>query len=123
VIGVPCGARYVGFVRRLIPGIAILLAYTVTPGAGEMLENAAHLVVDGHTAHSTHEAEEEPCNDSHGCSGPFQTCPCHGTSAFVIDDGPIEVAVAELEIVTLQRFVADLEADGVMTGVFRPPIA
>jgi hypothetical protein len=122
VIGVPREARYVGFVRRLIPGIAILLAYTVTPGAGEMVENAAHFVIDGHGAHATHEAEEEPCDDSHGCSGPFQTCPCHGTSAFVVDDGPIEVAVAELEIVTLQWFVADLEAEGVIAGVFRPPI-
>ncbi|MDH3819205.1 MAG: hypothetical protein OES21_11350 [Myxococcales bacterium] len=123
VIGVLCEERYLGGVRRLIPGIAVLLAYAITPGAGEMIENAAHFVVDGHVAHATHEAEEEPCNDSHGCSGPFQTCPCHGTSAFVVDDGPIEVAVAELEIVTLHWFVADLEAVGVMTGVFRPPIS
>ena len=118
MIGVPCKARYVGFVRRLIPGIVVLLAYAVTPGAGEMVENVAHFVVDGHAAHVGHDAEEEPCNDSHGCSGPFQTCPCHGTAAFVVDDGPIEVASAELQVVTLQWFVTDLEADGVMTGRF-----
>jgi hypothetical protein len=33
------------------------------------------------------------------------------------------VAAAELEVVSLQWFVADLEAVGVVTGVFRPPIA
>jgi len=33
------------------------------------------------------------------------------------------VAAPELEIETLQGFVANQEAAGVMTGVFRPPIA
>jgi hypothetical protein len=110
-------------VRRLIPGIAVLLAYAITPGAGEMTENVAHFVLDGHSAHAAHGADEAPINDAHGCSGPFQTCPCHGTSAFVVDVGPVEVSAAELEVETLQWFVASLEADGVMTGVFRPPIA
>ena len=122
-IGVLCKERYVGGVHRLIPGIAILLSYAITPGAGEMTENVAHFVLDGHSAHTAHGAEEAPSQDSHGCSGPFQTCPCHGTSAFVVDAGPVEVAAAELEVETLQWFVASLEADGVMTGVFRPPIA
>jgi hypothetical protein len=110
-------------VRRLIPGIAVLLAYTIAPGAGEMVENVAHFLVDGHAAHATHEAEEERCNDSHGCSGPFQTCPCHGTAAFVVDNEPVGVAAVDLDVAPLTWFVADLEADGVMTGVFRPPIA
>jgi hypothetical protein len=114
---------YLGGVRRFIPGIAVLLAYAITPGAGEMVENLAHFVLDGHGAHAHHGAEEAPCKDAHGCSGPFQTCPCHGTSAFVVDEGPIEVAAAELEVVSLQWFVADLDAVGVVTGVFRPPIA
>jgi hypothetical protein len=110
-------------VHRLIPGLAVLLAYAVTPGAGEMVENVAHFIADGHAAHVAHGGEEQPCNDSHGCSGPFETCPCHGTSAFVVDDGRIELAATEIEVATLQWFVAGLEADGVMTGVFRPPIA
>ena len=115
--------RYLGGVRRFIPGIAVLLAYAITPGAGEMVENAAHFVIDGHGAHAHHDAEEAPCKDAHGCSGPFQTCPCHGTSAFVVDNVAIEVAASELEVDTHLWFVADLEAVGVVTGVFRPPIA
>ena len=109
--------------RRLIPGIAILLAYSVTPGAGEITENVAHLLVDGHAAHVAHEGDHAPSEDTHGCSGPFQTCPCHGTTAFVTDSAPIEVFDARVETETLQWFVADLEADGVLTGVFRPPIS
>ncbi|MBW2214570.1 MAG: hypothetical protein JRF48_09090 [Deltaproteobacteria bacterium] len=80
---------------RLIPGIAVLLAYAIAPGAGELTENVAHFVLDGHAAHGQHEAEEAPSRDAHGCSGPFQTCPCHGTTAFVADSGPIEIGVAE----------------------------
>jgi hypothetical protein len=118
-----CEERYVGDVHRLIPGIAVLLAYAVTPGAGEMTENVAHFLRDGHAAHGAHEAEEAPSKDAHGCSGPFQTCPCHGTTAFVADSGPVQVSAAERQVETLQWFVADLQADGVLTGVFRPPIA
>jgi hypothetical protein len=118
-----CEERYVDGVHRLIPGIAVLLAYAVTPGAGEMTENVAHFVLDGHAAHTSHGAEEAPSEDAHGCSGPFQTCPCHGTTAFVADSGPVEVDAAGRAVETLRRFVADLRADGVMTGVFRPPIA
>jgi hypothetical protein len=110
-------------VYRLIPGIAVLLAYAITPGAGEMTENVAHFVLDGHGAHAAHGDEEAPIQDSHGCSGPFQTCPCHGTSAFVVDNRPVEVAAAVVEVETLPWFVASQEAAGVMTGVFRPPIA
>lgn len=119
----PAERRYVEDVHRLIPGIAVLLAYTIAPGAGELTENVAHFVVVGHAAHAQHEAEEAPSRDAHGCSGPFQTCPCHGTTAFVADSGPLEIGVAEYEVEALQWFVASLEADGVLTGVFRPPIA
>lgn len=103
--------------------MAVLLAYAITPGAGEITENVAHFVLDGHAAHASHQGEEAPSNDAHGCSGPFQTCPCHGTAPFVADSAPVEVVAADVEAQTLQWFVADLEASGVLTGVFRPPIA
>jgi hypothetical protein len=110
-------------VRRFIPGIAVLLAYAITPGGAEITENVAHFVLDGHAAHAPHDAEETQSKDAHGCSGPFQTCPCHGTTAFVADSGPIDIGAAELEAEMLEWFVANVEADGVLTGVFRPPIA
>jgi hypothetical protein len=110
-------------VHRLVPGIALLLAYAIAPGAGELTENVAHFVLDGHAAHAPHQAEEDTSKDAHGCSGPFQTCPCHGTSAFVADSGPIHIGVAGVEPQTLHWFVAVLQGDGVFASVFRPPIA
>lgn len=109
--------------HRLIPGIAVLLAYGITPGAGEITENVAHYLLDGHAAHAPHEAGQPPSEDPHGCSGPFQTCPCHGTTAFVAGSGPVEIGVAEVRVETLHWFVAALQCDGVFASVFRPPIA
>lgn len=109
--------------HRLIPGIAVLLAYAITPGAGEMTENVTHFLLDGHAAHAPHDAGQGPNEDAHGCSGPFQTCPCHGTTAFVTDSAPPEICVAEAEAHTLHWFVAVLQGDGVFASVFRPPIA
>lgn len=110
-------------VHRLVPAMAILLAYAITPGAGEMTENVAHFLLAGHAAHAPHDAGQASNEDAHGCSGPFQTCPCHGTSAFVADSLPFEVAVADVEPREIKWFVAVLEGDGVFASVFRPPIA
>jgi hypothetical protein len=103
--------------------VALFLAYSITPGAGEITENVAHFLSDGHAAHAAHDADHGPREDAHGCSGPFQNCPCHGTAAFVADSAPIEVSVARVGADTVTWFVADLEADGVFSGVFRPPIS
>lgn len=108
---------------RLISGIALLLAYAVTPGAGEITENVAHYLLDGHAAHASHDTDQAPRGDAHGCSGPFETCPCHGTSAFVTDSEPLEISVAQVEARTLRWFVAVLRDDATPANVFRPPIA
>jgi hypothetical protein len=116
--------RYVEDVHRLVPGIALLLAYAIAPGAGELTENVAHFLLDGHAAHAQHlEDETAPDRDTHGCSGPFQTCPCHGTTAFVADSGRPDIGITACEIATPEWFVTSLEAVGVLTGVFRPPIS
>lgn len=100
-----------------------MLAYAITPGAGEMTENVAHFLLDGHAAHAPHDAGQGPIEDAHGCSGPFQTCPCHGTSAFVTDSAPLEIGAAEVESHAPHWFVTVLQGDGVFANVFRPPIA
>ena len=101
----------------------MFLAYLITPGAGEITENVAHYVLDGHAAHAAHDAGEAPEKDAHGCSGPFQTCPCHGTTAFVGDSPHVQVVVAAFVLRTLDWFVAEPKADGFETNVFRPPIS
>lgn len=102
--------------------MALVLAYAVTPGAGEITENVAHYLLDGHAAHASHETDQKPHGDAHGCSGPFQTCPCHGTSAFVTDSPPIEIGEAGLASHAVHWFVAGHHSEGVTATVFRPPI-
>jgi hypothetical protein len=107
----------------LIPGLALILAYSITPGSGEITENVAHYLLDGHSAHAAHDAGQPEHGDAHGCSGPFEHCPCHGTSAFVADSPPIEVGVAHAVNQQVQWFVAVHQSDGTRSNVFRPPIS
>jgi hypothetical protein len=44
---------------RLIPGMAILLAYAITPASGEITENALHCMTDGHGAHAPYRCAAE----------------------------------------------------------------
>ena len=62
--------------RRLSPFIAIVMVYLMTPGAGELTENAVHLISNGHTAHAFDDAEHEPTGAEHGCSSTFHVCQC-----------------------------------------------
>jgi len=110
-------------VSRFLPALALVLAYAIAPGAGELTENAVHLVMTGHTAHAADQDGHEPRGDEHGCSGPFHVCPCHGTAAFVVDEAPIEVEATRPAPEGVTWIVADLESDGILTGIFRPPIA
>jgi hypothetical protein len=104
--------------------MALVLAYVIAPGAGEIIENVAHYLLDGHAAHAAHEdADQTPHEDAHGCSGPFQTCPCHGTSAFVADSPPIEVGFAHWTRKEALWFVSVYQSDGAHSTVFRPPIS
>lgn len=107
---------------RLIPGLAILLAYAITPGSGEITENAFHLLTNGHGAHALGEEDHGPA-DEHGCSGPFEVCPCHGSGAFIVARTQVEVETAQPVAARVRWFLADLRADGVRTDFFRPPIA
>ena len=108
---------------RLLPALALVLAYAIAPGAGELTENAVHLVMTGHTAHAADQDGHEPRGDEHGCSGPFHVCPCHGTAAFVVDGVPIEVEAVRPASESITWIVEDLESDATPTGIFRPPIA
>ena len=118
----PPECLYARSVPRLFPALALVLAYAITPGAGELIENAVHLVMTGHTAHAAHQDGHEPQGDEHGCSGPFHVCPCHGTAAFVAERAPIEVQAMRPASESVTRIVGDLESDGVLAGIFRPPI-
>ena len=47
------------------------------PGVQEFIEDAVHLISDGHTAHDVGHAGEQP---GHCCSGLFHVCACHANA-------------------------------------------
>lgn len=62
--------------------LVLLLACALTPGLGEVVENAWHLVAAGHAAHASQEGPgHAPAGDEHGCSGAFHLCSCHHSLA------------------------------------------
>lgn len=64
--------------------VALLLAWTLMPGAFEVVESTAHLVTEGHLPHASHAADQhEPSGPEHGCTSVFHLCSCHASLSFI----------------------------------------
>lgn len=108
--------------RRLLPPIALLLVFVMTPMAAEMAENVVHLLTQGHAAHALNDDAHRRQGPEHGCSGPFHVCACHASIAFTAQSVSVEVAapdVCEACVAWCYRRVA---CEGHLTSLFRPPI-
>lgn len=114
-------------VRRWTPHVAILVLMGMLPTI-ELVENAEHLITEGHTAHATADAghkeadEHEKQGDEHGCSGTFHVCSCHTSPVF------LEAAAAALESPSphpQNKIEADQTSpsEGHGRRLFRPPTA
>lgn len=58
--------------------LALILLWTLVPGAGEVAENVIHLVLHGHSAHAEPDGDTHaPDGPEHGCSGTLHLCSCH----------------------------------------------
>ena len=117
-IGIP---GIVNAVKRLATHIlALVLAWQVTPGLTEVMENVVHVVSTGHGAHALDDAEHSPEGDEHGCAGTFHVCQCHPTVTFLT---PVPARVAAASYLSQVRVFEwdDVRADGHFTGIFRPP--
>lgn len=108
---------------RLVKMIALMLVFVLTPGAAEIVENAAHLAKDGHTAHAIDDAEHTPAGDEHGCSGTIHVCACHSSTCFMVSDRFPSVAPASLIDASLTSADGGHAAAGYRLGVHRPPAA
>lgn len=63
-------------------GVVFVLLLALAPGVGEVLENAVHLLTQGHWAHARlHGDDHYHPGPEHGCSGPFHVCSCHHSLA------------------------------------------
>lgn len=103
--------------------IAVLMIYCMIPNAGEIVENAVHLVTTGHTAHALDDADHEPKGAEHGCSGTSHVCSCCRTPAFMNAKLITSVSPGPFADSNPLAPPTDVIADGVLAGVFRPPIA
>jgi hypothetical protein len=102
--------------------IAVVLLFTMTPASGEILENAVHLILAGHTAHALADETHQPDEPEHGCSGPFHVCPCHSPTPLT---APGVTSALGSPAPRESRAAGWAEAgpfDGYLDGVFRPPI-
>lgn len=110
-------------VRRVLPHVALLLVYLMTPSAGELLENVVHLVTKGHAAHAFHDDAHTPTDPEHGCSGPFHVCCCHSSIVFT---APLVAADVSAPVATDTNLGGRHESvlpHGHLRRLFRPPIA
>jgi len=114
-------SRVVARISRLL---ALFIAFVLMPGALELVENAGHLVSDGHTTHSVDDAEHAPKGDEHGCSGAFHACKCHSSASFLVSDAGFTAAPVPMPLDSrLMAGAAGHPSDGHPLGVYRPPSA
>ncbi len=99
---------------------AVALALAILPGIVEVLENASHLVTEGHAAHAQAEGDKhEPSGPEHGCTPTFHLCGCHASLAFL---GAQSLPAIHLRTVGLPaRLDLDRGASGFSPAVDRPP--
>lgn len=108
---------------RLVPILVAVLVWQLVPGLNEVIENAFHLITEGHAAHAFGDDAHSPDDPEHACSGPFHACACHSSQAFVrppVLDPPSFVALlggSDAEGSGLSH------SDGHGTGLDRPPNA
>jgi|GEM_PF-2393248 hypothetical protein len=105
----------------LLRGFALFLAWLLMPGTGELLENAVHLVREGHLAHAPIDAEHESAGTEHDCSGPYHFCVCHTSNIFLVNALRLDAAPS----VDKAKYFSNVEAEvqiGYSGQPFRPPI-
>ncbi|MEM7351145.1 MAG: hypothetical protein AAF657_10090 [Acidobacteriota bacterium] len=99
---------------------ALVLALALVPGAVEILENAAHLVTEGHLAHAEAAGDQhDPAGPEHGCTPVFHFCGCHASLAFLSAPPPPQVALHAAG--STSRPQADLQLAGFWPAIDRPP--
>ncbi len=109
-----------GNITRLV---ALLIAFVLMPGAAEVVENAAHIVSDGHTAHAVDDADHAPRGEEHGCSGTLHVCSCHASPSFILGNVAFALGPPRVLSSALATEAEGHPSAGHSLGVDRPPSA
>ena len=93
------------------------------PGFVELGEDMLHLVMEGHTLHTTdHDGEEE--RPSHGCDDCTHCVSCHGQGTPFVAAGSAHVGgPTTLASPDYERYADGVALDGVRARIDRPPQA
>jgi len=117
--------RHVPTITAMRPLRSLLVFFLVlgfTPGLGELISDASHLLLEGHSAHAEHHAEHDGPSEEHGCTGWQHTCTCHNSlSVITVAEPGLPVVVGAG--VSVWMTPRDRRADGVSFGIERPPRA
>ena len=108
--------------RIAATGLTVLLLWALAPAGGEILENALHFVLEGHSAHGTAEGDlHDPMGPEHGCTDVVHLCSCC-VSLSVLPTDAITIAPRHHseEPVATTSAVVPLFA---VAGIYRPPRA
>lgn len=108
---------------RVFQLCALLLAFLLTPGSAELVENVVHLASDGHTAHAVDDAEHAPAGDEHGCTGMMHCCTCCGVPPVALSDAKLALAASVRGLGSVLPPSVGGAATGHGTRLDRPPAA
>ncbi|MEE8526586.1 MAG: hypothetical protein V3T72_21835 [Thermoanaerobaculia bacterium] len=101
---------------------ALALALAILPGAVEIMENATHLMAEGHLAHAQADGDRhEPSGPEHGCTPTFHFCGCHASLALA--SFPTLPAISLRQAGIFDRLVSSPPTPGFRPSVDRPPRA
>ncbi len=65
-------------------GIVVLLPWVLAPGVGELLENLAHYLEEGHSAHGAPDGDHHDSpGPEHGCTAAVHLCSCCTSASFL----------------------------------------
>jgi hypothetical protein len=101
----------------LLRVLAAGLLLIAVPGVQEVIEDAIHLIADGHTAHDAGHEDEQP---GHCCSGLFHVCACHANAVAALVT-ELALPAAHCSPCAELAYVAKILLPGFRTPPFRPP--
>jgi len=108
--------------RLSAAALAVLLLWALAPAVGEFVENAAHLLLEGHLAHAAPDGDHhDPAGAEHGCSGAVHLCSCCVSLGCLPSRVPAHVAARGSEV--LPATVATHVSGQFRPGVYHPPRA
>jgi len=100
----------------------LVLVVVILPGIAEFLENAAHLVIEGHAAHTRADGDRHPPEGpEHGCTPAFHFCGCH--ASLVLLGAEILPPILLRAVGSPARPAPDARSGGFSSTVDRPPRA